>query len=133
MAGRRSTGIGGNRLLIIGGAAVAAVAIVGGVFAFTASNTVPATQAGEGQGTITGFVLSSVHYGMNVSDPTKVDSVQFTLDSAPIAGSTVKVKLVSAGSTWYSCTNVGTAATCNTTSPQAMATTADQLTAIVAQ
>lgn len=133
MAGRKSTGFGVNRLIIIGATAVAAIAIVGGIFAYTASNTVPASQAGEGQGTITGFVLSSVHYGLNASDATKVDSVTFTLDNTPAAGSTVKVKFVSSGSTWYSCTNVGTAVTCNTTSPQAVAATADQLTVVVAQ
>jgi hypothetical protein len=131
MVGKRM--FGGSRLLVLGGTALAAAAIVGGVFAFTASNTVPASQAGEGQGTISGYVLSSVHYGLNASDPTKIDSVQFTLDSAPAVGSSIKVKLVSAGSTWYSCTNAGTAVTCATTSTQATVATADQLTAVVAQ
>lgn len=113
-------------------AAVVAGLVVVGAFAFTASNTVPGTKAGDGSGAITGYVVSSVHYTLNGSDPTKVDSVAFTLDSAPVAGSTLKVQLESAGS-WYSCTNVTTAVTCATTSPQATVQPADNLRVIVAQ
>lgn len=133
MLRKRLTGLGGRRLLVVLASAGAAVAIVAGVFAFTASNTVPGSQAGEGQGTITGYVLSSVHYGLNASDPTKIDSVQFNLDTAPAVGSTIKIKLVSSGSTWYSCTNAATAVTCVTTAIQATVATADQLTAVIAQ
>lgn len=118
-----------KRLAIVAG--IAGLMAVG-VFAFTASNTVPGTKAGDGSGAITGYVVSSVHYTLNGSDPTKVDSVSFTLDSAPVAGSTLKVQLESAGS-WYSCTNVTTAVTCATTSPQATVQPADNLRVIVAQ
>jgi hypothetical protein len=51
-------------------------------FGFAASNTVPAGQAGEGQGGITGYTVSSVVYTLDSSDPTAFDSVAFTLDAA---------------------------------------------------
>lgn len=76
--------------------------------------------------------MSDVHYTLNGSDPTKIDQVSFTLDTAPKAGSTIKIKLESAGSTWYSCTNVSTAVTCTTTSPQATVLPANELRVVVA-
>lgn len=122
-----------HKLIWIGGAAVLAAVLVSGVFAFTASNTVPASQAGEGQGTITGYVLSSVHYTLNAADPTKVDAVAFTLDSTPPVNSTLKAKLIATGSTWYTCTNVGAAVTCATTSPQATVAPSTELKVVIAQ
>ena len=82
-------------------------------YAFTASNTVPATKAGDGSNTITGFAVSAVHYALDAANPDLIDSVAFTLDTAPVAGSTVKAQLVTAG-TWYSCTMTGANASCDT-------------------
>src|SRR5438270_6416057 len=96
---------------LLGGAVVAGAVGVAG-FAFTASNTVPDTKAGDGTGTVTGYVVSSVHYGLNSTDPTKADSVTFSLDSTPKSGSTIKTKV---GGVWYSCTNTAAAVTCDTT------------------
>jgi hypothetical protein len=101
------------------------------VYAFAAANTVPATQAGDGSGTISGYTISAVHYGLNGTDPSKIDSVTFTLSSTPAAGSTMKIQLTAAGS-WYSCTNVAAAVTCTTTSPQATVLAADNLRVVVA-
>jgi hypothetical protein len=84
--------------------------------AFTASNTVPTGKAGDGSGTVTGYVLSSVHYGLNAADPTKADSITFNLDATPAVGSTIKTKV---SGNWYTCTNTAAAVTCATTSPQA--------------
>src|SRR5687768_11993087 len=80
--------------------------------AFTAANTVPETKAGDGSGVITGYAVSSVVYTLNAASPQNIDAVAFSVDSAPIAGSKLRVKLVSAGATWYTCTNVGAAVTC---------------------
>ena len=114
-------------------ASLALLSIVGvAVFGFAAANTVPASQAGDGSGVISGYTASAIKYNLNVTNPGNIDSVQFTLDSAPPASSTMKVKLVSAGSTWYTCTNVGTALTCVTTSPVATVLAADQLRVVVA-
>jgi hypothetical protein len=106
-------------------------AIVAGTYAFTAANTVPDTKAGDGQGTVTGYVLSSVHYNLNATNPANIDSVTFTLDSTPVAGSTLRAQLAPAGS-WYSCTNAGTAVTCTTTAPQATVLAATNLRVIIA-
>jgi hypothetical protein len=109
-----------------------AAVVAGGVYGLTAANTVPGTKAGDGQGAVTGYVVSSVHYGLNSTDPTKIDQATFNLDSTPAAGSTIKIKLVAAGTTWYSCSNVAAAVTCVTTSPQATVLSADELRVVVA-
>jgi hypothetical protein len=107
-------------------AAVAAVMIAAGTYAFTASNTVPGTNAGSGSGAITGYTVSNIAYTLN-SDPTKIDAVTFTLNAA--AG-TVKAQLVSAGS-WYSCTNTtGNDWSCDTTSPQGTVAAANNLSVV---
>ena len=89
-------------------------AIVAGTYAFTAANTVPDSKAGDGEGAVTGYVLSTVHYNLNAINPSTIDEVTFTLDSAPVAGSTIMVQLDPAGS-WYGCTNAAAAVTCTTT------------------
>jgi archaellin len=72
-------------------------------FAFAASNTVPASYAGEGASVTSGYTVTSVAYNLNATTPSNIDSVTFTLNAA--AG-TVKIRLVTAGS-YYSCTNTG--------------------------
>jgi hypothetical protein len=47
-----------------------------------------------------------------------------------VAGSTIKIKLESAGSTWYSCTNVAAAVTCTTTGANVL--TANELQVVIA-
>ena len=81
------------------------VVIAVSAYAFAAANTVPTSKAGEGSGAVSGYTVSSIHYDLNATDPTTLDDVTFTLDAA---ATTVQVKLVSTGSTWYSCTNLGT-------------------------
>lgn len=116
-----------------GGWMVRGVVLLGaaglGGLAFTASNTVPTSKAGDGSGAVSGYVLSSVHYGLNGTDPTKADSVTFTLDSAPAAGATIKTKI---GSTWYACLNTAAAVTCATVSPQATVQPITTLQVVVA-
>jgi hypothetical protein len=100
------------------------------ITAMTAANTVPASKAGDGSGAISGYTVSAVHYNLNATNPQNIDSVTFTLDSVPVAGSTVKIKLVAAGSTWFSCTMTGANASCTTTGATVVA--ADQLNVVVA-
>jgi hypothetical protein len=108
-------------------AVLAAVCVAAGAYAFTASNTVPNTNAGSGAGTISGYTVSNVAYTLNGTDPTKMDAVTFTLDKA--AG-TVKAQVQSTGS-WYDCTNSsGNNWSCDTTSPQASVAPADQLSVV---
>ena len=116
---------------VMGGIAVAAVIV--NSFALTASNTIPDSVAGAGSAAISGYTVSTVHYNLNATNPQNIDSVTFNVDIAPPAGATLKAKLVAAGSTYYSCTNVSTAVTCTTTSPQATVSASDQLLVIAAQ
>lgn len=113
---------------ILGGAVVAGAIGVGG-FAFTAANTVPATKAGDGSGAVTGYVVSTVDYGLNVTNPSNIDSVTFNLDSTPTALSTIKTKL---GANWYTCTNLAAVVTCPTVSPQATVALLTALQVVVA-
>ena len=71
-------------------------------YAYTASNTVPTNRAGYGSATISGYVVENVSYNLSTSDPRNIDSVSLSLDAA---ASTVKIKLVSTGATYYDCTN----------------------------
>lgn len=123
--------------LIAAGSVTAVIGLAGS--AFTNSNTMPAdTQAGDGARAITGYTVSSVHYGLNATDPTKVDTVTFSLDSTPLAGSTIKIQVD--GTRWYSCTFSGASVTCNTAddaattgvNEQATVTAATNLRVIVA-
>ena len=110
------------------------------VFAFAsvantlaAANVVPATNAGDGVGAISGYTVSAVHYNLNASNPQNIDSVTFTTSVIVPNGSTVKIKVVTAGTTWYSCTGQGsTSISCNTTSPQATVVATDNLRVVIA-
>ena len=116
-----------SRTLIV---AILALSIGVGVYAYAATNTVPGSDAGSGSGTISGYTISSIAYTLNSTTPTNLDQVAFSI--APTTASTVKVQLASGGS-WYSCTNTAGSVTCATTSPQATAVAATQLTVVAAQ
>jgi len=116
-----------RRTLIV---AVLALATGAGVYAYAATNTVPGTSAGAGSGTISGYTISSVSYTLDSTTPTNLDQVAFSI--SPTTTTTVKVQLASGGS-WYSCSNSAGSVTCNTTSPQATAAAATQLTVVATQ
>jgi len=99
-------------------------------YAYAAANTVPSSSVGAGSGTISGYTVSGVSYTLNATTPTNLDSVAFTI--APTTASVVKAQLASGG-TWYTCTNTAGSVTCNTTSPQATAAAATQLTVVATQ
>ena len=107
--------------------------VVGIVAASTAGNTVEETRAGIGEGTVTGYDVSSVHYTLNAADPSRVDAVAFSLDTAPPAGGTLRVKLSTTSTTWYDCTVAGTSASCPTTSPPASVADVSELVVVAAQ
>ena len=95
--------------------------------AFTATNTVPASNAGDGSAAISGYTITAVDYTLNATNPKNLDAVAFTI--APATASTVQVQ-VEAGGSWYDCTNAAGAVTCATTTPQATVLAADQLTVV---
>lgn len=98
----------GKTLVTLG----AMVGLMLGAHAFMATNTVPASHAGDGSGTISGFTISAVHYVLNTTTPSNLDSLTFTISPQP-AGTpgTVKVKTPSTGS-WITCSYSGTTVTC---------------------
>ena len=79
-------------------------------FAFAAANIVPASFAGEGASTTSGYTVSNVVYNLNATTPSNIDTVTFSLNAA---ATNVKLRLVTTGS-YFNCTNVGLNWTCNT-------------------
>lgn len=101
-------------------------------YAFAAANTVPPTNAGDGEGTISGYMITSVHYTLNTTNPANIDSVSFTISPAVPTGGKVYAKLVSTGSTYTDCTvSGGTNVTCSVSGVTALQ--ADQLRVVAAQ
>ena len=117
----------------IGIAVVAAMAIAGGAYAFTAANTVPNSTAGAGAGTVSGYTVTNMHYALNATTPSNIDTLTFTV--SPVIPNTgtgkviVQALLSSGGPNVYTCTTTttGDIVTCATTSPQL---TADKLTSV---
>jgi hypothetical protein len=111
--------------------ALVVIVVAGSAYAFAAANTgIPNVKAGEGVGTVSGYTISLVAYTLNNDDPSKIDKVTFTTDAE---ATVVKIKLVTSGSTWYSCTDTAEAGlswTCTTTSPQATVATMTGLTIV---
>ena len=78
-------------------------------YAFTAQNTVDASNAGDGSGEITGYAVSNVAYTLDAADPTMIEKVAFTLDAA---ATSVKASVTGAAP-FESCAIAdGTAVTC---------------------
>ena len=112
-------------------AAIAALAIAGGAYAFTASNTVPNTSAGAGSGTVSGYVVTNLHYNLNTTTPGNVDSLTFTISPVVLSASAGKVVIAAAlssgGPINYPCTtdSTGATVTCATITPTQL--TADKV------
>ena len=78
-----------SRVLLVG-VAVAGAAVT--TSAFTASNTVPNSVAGFGQGTVSGAVVTNIHYVSDTADSSIVDAVEFT-STTNLTGKTVTMTL----------------------------------------
>jgi hypothetical protein len=100
-----------------------AATILAGSYAFTAANTVPASNAGDGSGAVSGYTVTNVHYTLD-TDPSKIAAVSFTLNTAVPTGGTLKITL-DGGTNWFSCT-------VNTTTPSCTTTGAGQPTVLAA-
>lgn len=83
-----------------------ALVLMAVAYAFAAANTVPPTNAGDGDEVISGYTVSAVHYGLLAADPSLIDTVTFTLtpDAGGTTAATVKIQLVTGGA-WFNCTN----------------------------
>jgi hypothetical protein len=109
--------------------ALVTLVFVMAAFAFAASNTVPASYAGEGSSVTSGYTVTNVRYNLNGTTASNIDSVEFDL-SAP--ATVVRIRLTAAGS-FYTCSNAATHWTCATTAPQATVATASELTVVATQ
>jgi hypothetical protein len=115
-------------------AVVAAAAVAGGAYAFTAANTVPASTAGAGSGAVSGYTVSALHYALDATNPANIDSLTFAVTPAiPSTGSgkvIVQAILSSGGPNTYTCApdTAGTLVTCATITPTQL--TADKLTSV---
>jgi hypothetical protein len=92
-----------NRRRRIAVIVTAAAALSFAAYAFTASNTVPTSKAGDGNAAISGYTVTNVSYVL-ASNPANIDKVTFTLSDT---AATVKAKVVSASTTYDSCSNTG--------------------------
>jgi hypothetical protein len=121
------------------GAVLAAGLVGGGAYAFTASNTVPATNAGAGSGVVSGYTVTNIHYVLNTTTPSNVDSMTFTISPSIPSTSSGKViasvALTSGGPNNYTCTTTtaGDTVTCATTTPQLTADKVTSVTVVAAQ
>jgi hypothetical protein len=128
--------------LLAGGAMVAL--LTGGAFAMMASNNVPASNAGQGSNSISGYDVSNVQYTLS-SDGSMIDAVDFVLTpQAPgnnPAASAIAVFLDSGGNplgSVYDCTltnngNGTQSAHCTTNATEAGTQAAVQLSVTAAQ
>lgn len=73
--------------------------LAGASYAFAATNTVPASFAGDGSGTISGYTVTNVHYVLAAS-PVNIASVTFTLSNAA-----ADVRISLDGTTYVTCAN----------------------------
>lgn len=95
---------------------------------FADANSVADQRAGSGLGTISGYTVSNVVYNLSTVDPSLVNSVGITLDAQ---AAFVRIKLVSASSTWYDCSAIsGTQWMCDTSLPAQTVASMDVLEVI---
>ena len=129
----------GSRNKLVGVATVVGflALMASATYAYTDTNTVPVSAAGNGSGTISGYTATNITYTLSTTDPTLITKVTFGLTAptganAP-ASTNVKAKLVSTGTTYNSCSLVsGTTWDCTLGSGVAV-TAANSLTIIAAQ
>jgi hypothetical protein len=136
---RRSLHVLKHRMTRFAIVAVAALVVAGGAYAFTASNTVPSSTAGAGAGAVSGYTVTGLHYALDATTPTNIDSLTFTVSPViPNTGSgkvLVQAALSTGGPTNYTCTTdtTGALVTCATTSPQLTVALLTGVTVVAAQ
>ena len=114
-----------------------------GAYGLTAANTVPDNDAGDGTVTVSGYTVSAIDYNLNATNPYNVDSVDFLLtadDGSYELPDTIKIRLNSATTVWYSCAGQGVATAtdqtflCDTTvGTQATVANTDELRVVAAE
>ena len=104
-------------------------------YALTAANTVPATNAGQGAGTITTYTVSGARYTLSAASPQLITATTFTINApSPSEARTVEAKLGSAA--YQSCalsSSTSTASTWSCPVPNVSVTSAGSLEVAAAQ
>ena len=80
-------------------------------YGFAAANTVPDSKAGDGSGAVSGYTISAIHYILDATTPSEIDTVTFTTDVAVPATGTVYVVADNGTGTEYksnTCSGLGT-------------------------
>ncbi len=121
-----------NRTIKLSFLLLAVMVFTMAVYGFAAANTVPTSQAGDGENTIGGYEIENIHYTLDATNPSLISGMTFTVDTAIPAGGSVYVKLISTGTTYTSCTATGTSVTC-AFAPGIPVLNANQLRVIAAQ
>jgi hypothetical protein len=97
-----------NRRVLKFGALVVALLVFSTIaYAFAASIVVPASNAGIGAGTVSGYTVNGIEYTLAPANPSNLDSVQITLNTAA-----TEVRARIAGGAWVVCTGAGTTWDC---------------------
>ena len=86
--------------------ALAIFVIAGSAYAFAAANTVVDNSAGSVATTVGGYDVSSVVYDLNVTNPTLVDEITFSITPATGSAAAVTVMLQVDGTNWVTCSVV---------------------------
>ena len=82
-------------------------------FALTAANSVPATNAGQGAGSIVGYSFSSTPtYTLDASNPRLITLVGFTVNAPPASATTIRAQVSPGG--FVGCTLASSTATTST-------------------
>jgi hypothetical protein len=121
-----------NRTFKLSALLLAVMVLTMAVYGFAASNTVPASNAGDGSNTISGYTVSDIHYELNGTDPSLIDAVEFNISPAVPAGGSVYIQLN--GVDYNACTVTGgTAVTCTFAAPKPTVLDAISLRVIAVQ
>ena len=99
-------------------------------FAFAAANTVPASNAGDGATTISGYAVTNVHYILNATNPANIETVTFTI--APTSATDIAITLVNGGTWINACTNTSGSVSCDVAGA-VTALAADELRVVAAE
>jgi len=73
-------------------------------FGYAAANIVPASGAGDGTGAVGGYTISGITYGLNVANPSTIDTITFIVTpevTDPVTPAATQVRIsVDDGGTW---------------------------------
>ena len=107
------------------GMLVLVLILAAAVYGFAAANTVPASYAGDGSGTISGYEICNLAYSINGDgDPTTIDQLSFDLHAVGASCASA----VTAGQVFVSFTGAAPFVNCSPVGPPASAITCTGLT-----